>query len=466
LTTSAKVYDCIIIGAGLAGLVAARNLHRSNHEILLLEARDRVGGRMYGRTLPNGQWLDFGGQWVGPTQERFLALLDEYGIDRFPSPAEGRTVLLFEGKRYEFQGFFQGFFEGDPPDIDPEDWKDAMTAWARFEALAQTLSPTYPYGDESHSSRARELDSLTFSQWIEENTRTAFGRWYLSYMARAVGFLGPAEPNQVSLLHVLWGQRCAPQAEHPEAELLHGGAGQIPALLAEELAGRVRLGEPAVRVSQDQEGVRVDTLENQYHARYVIIAMPPHLTGRILYDPPLPPMRQQLVQRMPMGACAKILLSYDRPFWRERGLAGIGEGDCAWIELCADSSDPATGIGVMAAFVVGDRYGRWRSLDEGDRRLAVLSDLCLYFGPEARSPLTYDEADWPSDPWTGGAYAAFMPPGVWTSFGAALTAPVGRIYWAGTEMAERWPGFFEGAVRTGEAAAEAVGRAIDETAKS
>jgi monoamine oxidase len=210
----------------------------------------------------------------------------------------------------------------------------------------------------------------------------------------------------------------------------------------------------------------VATLQNRYRARYVIIAMPPHLTGRILYNPPLPPMRQQLVQRMPMGTCAKILLSYDRPFWRERGLAGIGEGDCAWIELCADSSDPATGIGVIAAFVAGDRYGRWRSLDEGDRRRAVLSDISLYFGPEALSPLTYDEADWPGDPWTGGAYAAFMPPGVWTSFGAALTAPCGRIYWAGTEMAERWPGFFEGAVRTGEAAAESVCRAIDETAKN
>jgi monoamine oxidase len=95
-------------------------------------------------------------------------------------------------------------------------------------------------------------------------------------------------------------------------------------------------------------------------------------------------------------------------------------------------------------------------MSESDRRGAVLSDLAIYFGDEALSPVTYDEVDWPSEPWTGGGYAAFMPPGVWTSFGDALTTPVGRIHWAGTEMADRWAGFFEGAVRTGETAAEVV----------
>lgn len=170
----------------------------------------------------------------------------------------------------------------------------------------------------------------------------------------------------------------------------------------------------------------------------------------------MPPLREQLTQRMPMGCCVKILISYERPFWRTNGLAGIGLGNCQWIELCADSSDPETGVGVIATFVVGDRYRDWRSMSEGDRRAAVLSDLAIYFGDEALSPSTYDEVDWPSDPWAGGGYAAFMPPGVWTSFGEALTAPVGRIYWAGTEIADRWPGFFDGAVRTGEAAAEVI----------
>lgn len=452
LSNNSVTCDCIIVGSGLAGLIAARNLHRLGHSVLVIEAQERFGGRMYGTKLPSGQWIDKGGQWVGPTQARFLALLDEYGVRRFPSPSDGQKVLLFEGKRYEFDGFFQGFPEGAIPQVSEEEWKDAMQAWERFKAIANTL----PTGHPPSNDHTQKLDSQTFADWIENNTQTAFGRWYFSYMVRAVGFLGPAEPSQVSLLHVLWGENCASQSEHPEAELIHGGAGQIPEKIVAELEGRIRLGEPVVRIQQNTAEIKVQTTKGQFSAQFAIVAMPPHLAGRIIYDPPMPSLREQLTQRVPMGCCAKLLISYERPFWREKGLAGIGLGNCQWIELCADSSDPETGVGVLATFVVGDRYKKWHLMAEHERRQGVLSDLALYFGEEALSPVTYDEVDWPSDPWAGGGYAAFMPPGVWTSFGEALTAPVGRIYWAGTEMADRWPGFFDGAVRTGENAATAV----------
>ena len=445
-------YDCIVVGAGLAGLIAARNLQRRGHQVLVIEARNRYGGRMSGQYLPSGQWIDRGGQWVGPTQERFLSLLDEYKIRRFPSPNQGKTVLVFNNKRYEFNGFFQGFHEGEVPDIGAAEWQDAMSAWARFQELTKTLPSGYPQSND----HTKKLDSKTFAQWIEENTSTDFGQWYFAYMARAVGFLGPAEPNQVSLLHVLWGQNCAPQAEHPEAELIHGGAGQIPDKIAAELGERIRLGEPVFRLNYDSAGVTVETSQNTFTAKFAIIAMPPHLAGRIIYHPPLPPQREQLTQRVPMGCCAKILISYEQPFWRKQGLAGVAQGNCQWLELCADSSDPETGVGVIATFVVGDRYIRWRSMSGPARRAAVLSDLAIYFGQEALFPISYDEVDWPGDPWTGGAYAAFMPPGVWTSFGEALFTPVGPIHWAGSEMADRWPGFFEGAIRTGEAAADRI----------
>lgn len=449
---NSTVYDCIVIGAGLAGLITARNLHRSGHNVLVIEAQERIGGRMHGRYLPSGQWIDRGGQWVGPTHTQFLALLDEYSVRRFPSPVEGQKVLVFDGQRYEFNGFFQGFPEGDVPGVSEAEWLDAMEAWDRFDALSKALPAGHPRRDEQN----KKLDGDTFARWIEENTQTPFGRWYFSYMARAVGYLGPAEPNQVSLLHVLWGQNCAPQSEHPEAELLHGGAGQIPQKIAAELEDRIRLGEPVLRISYDDAGVEVETAKGRFAAKFAVVAMPPHLAGRMIYEPPMPPLREQLTQRVPMGCCAKILISYHRPFWREKGLAGIGFGNGQWIELCADSSDPETGVGVIATFVVGDRYRRWRSMNEGDRQSAVLSDLAIYFGDEALSPSTYDEVDWPSEPWTGGAYSAFMPPGVWTSLGEALTTSVGRIHWAGTEMADRWPGFFEGAVQTGETAADTL----------
>lgn len=452
-----EICDCVVVGAGLSGLVAARNLHRAGREVLVLEANTRLGGRMHGEHLPSGQWIDRGGQWVGPTQDRILTLLDEYGVRRFPSPDRGKKVLLFDERRYEFDGFFQGYAEGEVPGVSKVEWEDAMSAWSRFDALSKAMPAAHPQRNELNQS----LDSRTFAQWIDENTTTAFGRWYFSYMARAAGFLGPEEPNQLSLLHVLWGQNCAAQAEHPEAELIHGGAGQIPARIAAELEGKVRLGEPVIKISQDSKGVLVETPRGGYQAKFVVVAMPPSLAGRIHYDPPLPSVRAQLTQRVPMGCCAKLLISYDRPFWREAGLAGIGLGNQRWLELCADSSDPETGVGLLASFVVGDRYRAWRPLSDAERRHAVLSDLALYFGEEALSPSTYDEVDWPGEPWTGGGYAAFMPPGVWTSFGEALTAPVGRIHWAGSEIADRWPGFFDGAVRTGEAAAKMIAELLE-----
>ena len=453
--------DVVVVGAGLSGLVAAHRLQEQGLAVRLIEAAPAVGGRMVGRPFTPHQWIDLGGQWVGPSQTRFLALLDAFGVRRFPSPQAGETVLVFGERRCTFAGFFQGFPEGQPPAVPAADWADAMAALARFQALAAPLpADRHPH----HHPEAAALDRLSFQQWIDANTSTPFAAWYFAYFCRAVGFLGPAEPDQVSLLHVLWGQRTAPQAEHPEAELLHGGAGHVPPLLAEALGEEVlRLSEPVTAIHQsDHPGdsgaqpVRVITAAATYPCRAAIVAMPPALTARITFLPELPADRQQLQQRMAMGRCAKVLVAYDRPWWREAGLSGIAIGDLPWVELCADSSDPESGLGVLAAFVVGRRHERWAALAEAERRAAVLGDLAAFFGPQALAPLHVEAKDWPAEPFVGGAFAAWMPPGLWTACGDALRRPHGRVFWAGTEVAERWAGFFEGAVRSGEEAAAAA----------
>jgi monoamine oxidase len=257
-------------------------------------------------------------------------------------------VLLFNSDRHEFHGLFMGYHECEVPGVTDAEWRDVTEAWERFHALSRALVTGHPVAGDQN----QRLDSDTFARWIEENTQTDFGRWYFAYMSRAVGFMGPAEPNQVSLLHVLWGQKCAPQSEHPEAELIHGGAGQVPEKIAAELGDQIRLNEPVLCIHHNETGVEIETAKNRFAAQFTIVATPPHLAGQIRYDPPLPPLRQQLTQRIPMGCLMKILVSYETPFWREKGLAGMGIGNRPWIELCADSSDPESGKGVIATFVV------------------------------------------------------------------------------------------------------------------
>ncbi|MCP9771245.1 FAD-dependent oxidoreductase [Synechococcus sp. Tobar12-5m-g] len=477
--------DVVVVGGGLSGLVAARALQKAGRSVRLIEAAEELGGRMCRQRLPWGgqapgealagggsyPWVDLGGQWVGPTQTRFLALLDRHGIRRFASPHDGETVLVFGESRCSFAGFFQGFPEGQPPAVPSADWDDAMAALAHFQEQVAQLPDGHPH----HHPAAAELDRLSFQDWIDAHTHTPFAAWYFAYFCRAVGFLGPAEPEQVSLLHVLWGQRTAAQGEQPEQELLHGGAGQLPALLAAELGeGVVRLDEPVRAVVQEQphtEGdpargqagspVQVHTDQTCYPCRAVIVAMPPALAGRLRFTPELPPDRLELQQQMAMGACAKVLVVYSRPWWRDQGLSGIAIGDRPWVELCADSSDPESGCGVLAAFVVGHRHQRWAALGALERKQAVLGDLAAYLGPKALEPLGYAEKDWPAVPFVGGAFSAWMPPGLWSRCGDALRRPHGRVFWAGTEVAERWPGFFEGAVRSGEEAALAVLKQLD-----
>jgi monoamine oxidase len=185
-----------------------------------------------------------------------------------------------------------------------------MQALERFQELVASL----PEGHPHHHPNAAALDRVSFQDWIEAHTHTPFAAWYFAYFCRAVGFLGPAEPDQVSLLHVAWGQRTASQGDHPEEELIHGGAGQLPALLAEVLEDTLVLGEPVREIHQpegssgpDSEGAITVTTDNASHrCRAVIVAMPPAMAGAIRFTPELPADRLALQEGMAMGRCTTI----------------------------------------------------------------------------------------------------------------------------------------------------------------
>jgi monoamine oxidase len=272
-----------------------------------------------------------------------------------------------------------------------------------------------------------------------------------------------AEPADLSLLHALFYTHSGNGVD--VLARTRGGAqqdrfargSQANAVgLAEKLCDRVRLTQPVRRIDRTDDAVAVLTDDLLVTARRAIVAVPPPLAARIRYEPGLPAVRDQLLQRIPMGAVIKCHAVYDRPFWRDDGLTGQATTDVGPVKIVFDNSPPSGSPGVMLAFVEGAHARALSGVEPAERRAAVLDCLATLFGPAARRPVDYVERDWSAEEWTRGCYAALFTPGTWTQHGAALREPVGRLHWAGTETATVWCGYMDGAIQSGERAAHEI----------
>ena len=448
--------DVVVVGAGLSGLVCARDLHRRGLQVRLLEARQRCGGRMWGRPSAMGLPLDLGGQWVGATHQRLLELLGEFGLQRYPTYYAGEGIFHWNGTahragiEHDF-GSSLLFFRPEQLGLPAGEVAEALALQRRFQQLVAQVPPGQPWGGPA----AAELDQLSIAGWLERQGAGQLARYPLAWLAR-MGGSGGFEPHESSILHLAWSQAVAPQQETPEAWLVHGGAAQVAERLAAELGPLIQLGAPVGAIEQNGGGVRVTFGEgDRITAAAVVVAIPPPLRLGIRFSPALPPEWQGLLQRSPMGSMVKVLALYPRPFWRERGLNGLGIGNLPALELSVDSSPP-DGPGQLSCFIAGDRAVAWQRLPEAERRRVVLQDLALLWGPEAAEPSELVLQNWNEESWSGGAFTSFLSPGAWSRYGPVWQQPHGRVVWAGTEAASRWPGYFEGAIEAGLAASEQV----------
>jgi monoamine oxidase len=438
--------DAVVVGAGLSGLCSARELVRQGKDTVVLEARDRVGGRMVRESVIDGGWIDRGGQWIGPTQSNILALAKELGVKHFDSYATGRTIVSYRGVVSTIDGSFPPI--NALPPLPPDDVAEANRVWAQFRTLAATMNVERPW----LSPEARALDAQTVTSWLTATTRSEFARYCLNYwVLNQEG----ADPAATSMLFALTSYASGPDEEEPELWLFDGGAGQIPERLAEELGDRIVLGQPVVRIEQDDGGVTVTTADGNYRADFVVVAVPPYLAGAIDYCPPLPARRIQFTQRAPMGSVIKYAAVYPTAWWRTKGLSGATVSDQT-VMATADSSPPGGNPGILTSFVIGPAAIRLLDQSGETRKQLVISDLVAYFGEDAKHPIQFIEMNWPGEPWTGGAYNAVLAPNTLMTYGPAIAESIGRIHWAGTETSPKWTGYFEGAVRAGYAAARAV----------
>jgi monoamine oxidase len=440
--------DVVVVGAGLAGLTVARQLAGAGQEVVVLEARGRVGGRVLNRELGDGTVVEVGGQWIGPTQLRMEKLVADLGLETFPTYSTGELILRFGEQTARYRGTI--------PRTSPLVLADMAQAQTRLDRLARRVPLEAPWA----ADRAEDWDAETFATWIRRNVRTRNARELFNLYAAAVF---AAEPSDFSLLHALFYthsgggiDRVAGTRGGAQQDRFVGGSQLVPIRLAERLGERVRLGAPVRRIEHRDAGVTVLAEGVLVSARHVVVAVPPTLAARIVYEPALPAFRDQLTQRLPAGSVIKCNVVYDAPFWRDEGLTGQANGDRGPVKVTFDNSPPSGSPGILLGFLEGEHARRLNRVSPAQRRQAVIGSLVDFFGPRARQTVDYVELDWSEEEWTRGCYGAHFPTGVWTQYGPALRAPVGRVHWAGAETATVWSGYMDGAVQSGERAAAEI----------
>ena len=427
--------DVVVVGAGLAGLTTARELEKGGASVCVLEARDRVGGRTFDHPISGGHVVEGGGQYVGPGQDRVLALAKGLGIATFPTYQEGKLVLSLAGLRL-------------PLPANQADSADLKRVKRLLESLAATVSTDAPWAAE----HAREWDNETVNGWLAKNTRDAATKLFFEIsISTEIG-----SPANISLLYYLFIIRSAGSIRALEVDAQErrfvGGPQSLSKGLARPLAERLVLGSPVLRITDEKNPtVAVESKRIKVTARRVVVAMMPADTRRIAFSPELPPARRGLVEAWRGDLSIKVNVIYDEPFWRKDGLSGLGLSDRPPIGITFDNSPPDGSRGVLLAFLTEGDVAK----DPEVRRAAVLAGLAELFGKRANRPVAYIENDWSSDGWTTGCVSP-VPRNVLTRFGHALRTPVGRIHWAGTETSEAWCGYMDGAVRSGERAAAEV----------
>jgi monoamine oxidase len=443
--------DVCVVGAGYAGLTAALRVAQAGRSVLVLEARDRVGGRVWTDVLPDGTPIDRGGAWLGPGQDRLYALAAEMRVGTYPTFAAGDHLLLKDGGKHRYRGLIPsglGWF--------------ALTslglAIKRLDAMARSIPLDAPWTAPGASA----LDARTITSWLESplNVPSRTARTLLGITATE---LFTSDPSEVSLLHLLFHLHSAGGFARQtsieggvQQDRMVGGMQTIADRIAERLSDAVRFAAPVREIRHGGAAVDVVADRVSVRARRAIVAIPPTLSGHIRYEPKLPAARALLLQRLPAGSSWKIALVYDEPFWRSDGLSGQSLAVGSPLAITIDACGAATPPGILNTFACGPHARALGRLAPAERRERVIDEMRTRFGPKAAEVREYVEQDWAEEEWTRGCFMAHYAPGVLTQLGHVLREPVGRIHWAGTETSPVMNGFIDGAVRSGERAAHEV----------
>ncbi len=449
MTTNAIEADVCVVGAGFAGLTAARRLQQAGKSVVVLEARDRVGGRTWTEEHA-GCAIDRGGAWLSPRHDAAFELAREVGVSTYKTYVAGRHLLVGDGRIRRYKGLI--------PKISP--LAVAQIGWVqlRLDQMARQVPVEAPW----RARRAAEWDSFSVGRWLDDHRiRSKIGNDLFQMAVR--GLFAAADMSDVSFLDLLFLIRAHHRIEDlfsieggAQETLIQGGMGAFAGRVATELGDAVQLESPVRSVAQRGDHVVVGSMGASVTARFVVLAIPPVLNLEIAFDPALPEERRTLLRHAVAGHETKSILVYDQPFWRSDGLSGQSAEPGSPSEVTIDASPADGSAGALASFTFGYVAKQFDSLDRPERRRMLLDVLSGRFGPKAATPVHFVETAWFTEPWSCGCSFAHLPPGIWTRFGPLLRQPYGRVHWAGTETATVSHGAVDGAIRSGERVAEEI----------
>lgn len=462
----ASTYDAVIVGGGLSGLSAAKELASKNKTYVILEARDRVGGRVYNKPLQHQDGVvEVGAEFVGPTQDTVLALAKELGVGTFSTYNKGDNILWQNNKHKTFPA--DGLMGAVPPE-DPITLLQISQLQSELDKYAKKIDINAPWDFEN----AEEFDAKSAQDWIDEHHVTKAAEAVLTL---ALVEIFSAAPADLSLLYVIFYiaaggtpgnpgtlERFTQVKDGSQMYRIEGGTGLLPENLAKKRGTHnIQLSSPVSSIKRAGKNTN-DTYTvttksgKKYEGRHVIVAMSPPMADKISFSPTLPRARQQLQKKLKMGSIGKGIGIYKEPFWRKKKYTGQILSDDFAVRASYDSTPKDKSFGAMMGFIQDEQMRALDDASEEELEEAVGSAFRHYFGAEAEQVSEWVFMRWDNEEYSGGGPTANAPVGVLSKYGKALREPVGNLHWAGTESADHWVGYMDGALRAGKRAASEV----------